>query len=248
MEIELMPPELRRLLKREKDRKQRFKRRRALEKLQLEGEWEYKRMYKRLNTKYEGKAKIKAEEEEEKEHTCGICFSGSRRSIRGRINSCDHYFCFVCIMEWAKIETSCPLCKRHFESICRPPVRGVFRFKRVVDVPVRRQVNHRRDPDPYEYIPCSFCSACDHRRRLLVCGLCDLGIHRSCVGLGDPLPQQGNWYCPDCTICKDWHSRPQLQDDSCPQNCSSSQTLNQSRTDDPESIRRAWEMMELGSS
>lgn len=80
------------------------------------------------------------EEEEEEGETCGICFSDSKRSIRGRIDSCDHYFCFVCIMEWAKVESRCPLCKRRFRSIRRPPVDGVFVVERVVDVPVRDQV------------------------------------------------------------------------------------------------------------
>lgn len=111
---------------------------------------------KRLKTLDKGKAKMetkpwdtgedcaafseKAEEAEEEEQTCGICFSGSGRSVRGRIDGCDHYFCFICIMEWAKIESRCPLCKRRFGSIRRPPVRGVFLLERLVDVPVRDQV------------------------------------------------------------------------------------------------------------
>lgn len=74
---------------------------------------------------------------------CGICFAEERRSIRGRIDCCDHYFCFVCIMEWAKIESRCPLCKQRFGSIRRPGVPGVFFRERIVRVPVRNQVGSR---------------------------------------------------------------------------------------------------------
>lgn len=37
--------------------------------------------------------------------------------------------------------------------------------------------------------------------------------------MGATIPE-GDWYCADCTISKDWHSGLQLEDDSCPQNSS----------------------------
>lgn len=74
------------------------------------------------------------------EITCGVCLSDVDRSIRGQIDSCDHRFCFVCIMEWARVETRCPLCKQRFKSIRRPAVPGIFSRERVVDVPERNQV------------------------------------------------------------------------------------------------------------
>ncbi|RVX14164.1 hypothetical protein CK203_011445 [Vitis vinifera] len=52
---------------------------------------------------------------------CGICLLEDDRAIRGWVDSCDHYFCFVCIMEWAKVESRCPMCKRRFSTIRRPP-------------------------------------------------------------------------------------------------------------------------------
>lgn len=75
------------------------------------------------------------------EVTCGICLSDVGRSIRGRIDSCEHHFCFVCIMEWAKVETRCPLCKQRFRSIRRPVVPGIFAHERVVNTPERNQVS-----------------------------------------------------------------------------------------------------------
>ncbi|KAG6468109.1 hypothetical protein ZIOFF_072677 [Zingiber officinale] len=193
---------------------------------------------KRLKTLEKGKAKVEMkpwgvgedyaafsekaeeEEEEEEEQTCGICFSGSGRSVRGRIDCCDHYFCFVCIMEWAKIESRCPLCKRRFGSIRRPPVRGVFLAERVVDAPVRDQVynhgNESRAPDPYANITCSICHGSQDEELLLLCDLCDSASNTFCIGLGATIPE-GDWYCADCTISKDWHSGLQLEDDPCPQ-------------------------------
>lgn len=98
------------------------------------------------------------EEEEEEEaavdddsdlEICGICLSdGVRRAIRGKINSCDHFFCFVCIMEWAKVESRCPMCKRRFTIIHRPPKEGVFASQRLVNIPQRDQVTF---PFRYHY-------------------------------------------------------------------------------------------------
>lgn len=71
---------------------------------------------------------------------CGICFLEEGRSIRGQIDCCDHYFCFVCIMEWAKIESTCPLCKRRFTNILQMKKEGVVPCERIVNVPKRDQV------------------------------------------------------------------------------------------------------------
>ncbi|CAL9105722.1 unnamed protein product [Musa acuminata var. zebrina] len=169
-----------------------------------------------------GEGSSAAVEEEEEGETCGICFSDCKRSIRGRIDSCDHYFCFVCIMEWAKVESRCPLCKRRFRSIRRPPVDGVFVVERVVDVPVRDQVYHPLGnesvalSDPYAHVSCSICHGSQNEELLLLCDLCDSGSHTYCSGLGTIVPE-GDWYCPDCTISRDKHLKSQFDDDRCPQ-------------------------------
>lgn len=99
---------------------------------------------------WKGKSKIdegvslpdEKELEDESEDCCGICLSesGNGGISRGYIDSCSHYFCFLCIMEWAKVESKCPLCKRRFSNIRRPPKPPVFASERVVHVPVRDQV------------------------------------------------------------------------------------------------------------
>lgn len=51
---------------------------------------------------------------------CGICLSEEgKRTVRGVLNCCSHYFCFACIMEWSKVESRCPLCKQRFATISR---------------------------------------------------------------------------------------------------------------------------------
>lgn len=71
---------------------------------------------------------------------CSICFLEYGKAVRGEIDCCDHYFCFFCIMEWSKIESRCPACRRRFHTIRRPPKDGIFALERIVKVPVRDQV------------------------------------------------------------------------------------------------------------
>lgn len=86
------------------------------------------------------KGKVKIENESSSIDSCGICLSEEGKSIRGYIDSCRHYFCFNCILEWAKIESRCPLCKRRFSSISQQMKDGAFTTEQIVSVPVRNQV------------------------------------------------------------------------------------------------------------
>ena len=90
------------------------------------------------------KKRIHEEEEEEEEDAdsimCGICLLEEGKVVRGQIDCCNHYFCYVCIMEWAKKESLCPMCKQRFRSIRRPHKDGVFACERIFEVPVRDQV------------------------------------------------------------------------------------------------------------
>ncbi|KAL2479111.1 uncharacterized protein Fot_48125 [Forsythia ovata] len=156
-----------------------------------------------------GKSKIE-ENEYEPTDCCGICLSesGADGVSRGYIDSCSHYFCFVCIMEWAKVESKCPLCKRRFSTIRRPPKPPIFPSERVVHVPVRDQVYHYfgnttiGPPDPYSQVKCSVCNSPADESLLLLCDLCDSAAHTYCVGLGATVPE-GDWFCQDCTLLKD---------------------------------------------
>lgn len=143
---------------------------------------------------------------------CGICLLEQGLSVRGYINSCDHYFCFVCILEWAKVESRCPICKRRFSSIKRPTKEGVFVEERVVNVPVRDQVHYFNGnatvgpPNLYTQIKCSFCNLSTDDSVLLLCDLCDSAAHTYCVGLGHTVPED-DWFCKDCTLSRDEHAK-----------------------------------------
>ncbi|RVW17103.1 hypothetical protein CK203_076045 [Vitis vinifera] len=149
---------------------------------------------------------------------CGICLLEDDRAIRGWVDSCDHYFCFVCIMEWAKVESRCPMCKRRFSTIRRPPKPGVFPSERIVNVPVRDQGswescgsvptfillylwaignayhhfgNVTTGPsDPYAEVDCGICHGTADESFLLICDLCDSAAHTYCVGLGHTVPEE----------------------------------------------------------
>lgn len=43
---------------------------------------------------------------------CGVCRGPI--AVRGQLNCCTHAFCLDCILKWAEIENSCPICKRRF--------------------------------------------------------------------------------------------------------------------------------------
>ncbi|KAL6973526.1 hypothetical protein U1Q18_027713 [Sarracenia purpurea var. burkii] len=150
--------------------------------------------------------------------SCGICLSEDGKTIRGKIDSCDHYFCFVCIMEWAKVESRCPMCKRRFTAIRRPPKFGVFLAERVVNVPVRDQVYHNfgnstvGPPDPYSEVRCTVCNSERDECLLLLCDLCDAASHTYCVGLGATVPE-GDWFCKDCTASKTEHDKNETDTD-----------------------------------
>ncbi|XWS47903.1 hypothetical protein CRYUN_Cryun13aG0025900 [Craigia yunnanensis] len=151
---------------------------------------------------------------------CGICLSESgRRAIRGKIDSCGHFFCFVCILEWAKVESRCPMCKRRFTAIHRPPKEGVFASERIVNVPQRDQVYHlfgnaTSGPfDPYAEVKCSVCHGIADESLLLLCDLCDSAAHTYCVGLGATVPD-GDWFCHDCALSRSEHDRTEVDTDT----------------------------------
>lgn len=148
--------------------------------------------------------------EDESGDCCGICLSerGSGGISRGYLDSCDHYFCFLCIMEWGKVESKCPLCKRRFSTIRRPPKPPVFPSERVVRIPVRDQVYHYSGNssisplDLYSESKCTVCHGVANESLLLLCDLCDCAAHTYCVGLGATVPE-GDWFCQECTVLKD---------------------------------------------
>lgn len=137
---------------------------------------------------------------------CGICLSEEgKKTVKGVLNCCSHYFCFACIMEWSKVESRCPLCKQRFATISRTARTDGGHDLRdaVFPVPERDQVYQPSEEelrgylDPYENVLCTECLQGGDDALMLLCDLCDSPAHTFCVGLGREVPD-GNWYCDGC--------------------------------------------------
>ncbi|XP_006658989.1 uncharacterized protein LOC102715960 [Oryza brachyantha] len=160
------------------------------------------------------------EPEEAWKQTCGICLSEEQKAtIQGVLNCCAHYFCFACIMEWSKVESRCPLCKRRFTTITKSSMAdlGLGSRKAVIRVEKRDQVYQpteeemRRWLDPYENVVCIECNRGGDDNLMLLCDICDSSAHTYCVGLGREVPE-GNWYCGGCRSGGEGPSNAQTQD------------------------------------
>ncbi|XP_022137423.1 uncharacterized protein LOC111008874 isoform X2 [Momordica charantia] len=146
---------------------------------------------------------------------CVICFSDDGKAERGKLDSCDHYFCFVCIMEWARIESRCPACKGRFTAVHRIPKDGCRIRERIVNIPMRNQDqsatgNDMNGPhDPYAETYCTVCKGVEDEGLMLLCDLCDSAAHTYCVGLGANVPE-GDWFCHDCTLSRAQHADTEM--------------------------------------
>ena len=68
---------------------------------------------------------------------CTICTETLGVSGVGRLDCCDHSFCFHCISQWVKQDSSCPLCKGEVRRLSRVDAAGVQTEEH--EVPYRRQ-------------------------------------------------------------------------------------------------------------
>ncbi|CAL9204685.1 unnamed protein product [Musa hybrid cultivar] len=170
---------------------------------------------KRISAGMKGDKKGKEKENDELgKPLCGICLSEEQRmTVRGVLNCCTHYFCFACIMEWSKVESRCPVCKRRFGTITKSSRSdpGFGLRKAVIKVEKRDQVYQpseeeiRRMMDPYENVVCIECHQGGDDSLMLLCDICDSPAHTYCVGLGREVPE-GNWYCECCRSAGDGSS------------------------------------------
>ncbi|XP_074559715.1 uncharacterized protein LOC141815659 [Curcuma longa] len=175
----------------------------------------------RIVARIKGVEKGKEKENEESgKPLCGICLTEEHRTtVRGVLNSCTHFFCFPCIMEWSKVESRCPVCKRRFGTITKSSRSdpGFGLRKTVIKVEKRDQVYQpseeeiRRMLDPYENVVCIECHQGGDDSLMLLCDICDSPAHTYCVGLGREVPE-GNWYCQCCKSAGDDSSYLQNQD------------------------------------
>jgi len=48
---------------------------------------------------------------------CAICLDTIK--LLGCLDSCQHYYCYDCILKWSQSSNTCPLCKKRFSTISR---------------------------------------------------------------------------------------------------------------------------------
>ncbi|XP_010731027.3 PHD and RING finger domain-containing protein 1 isoform X1 [Larimichthys crocea] len=129
---------------------------------------------------------------------CPICLNSFNSQPVATPESCEHYFCLDCILEWTKNANSCPVDRIAFNSIY---LRKCFggKVKKIITVqkPVKEGQEERVDLD-LEQTNCEVCGGSDREDRLLLCDGCDAGYHMECLTPPlDSVPVE-EWFCPEC--------------------------------------------------
>uniref|UniRef100_A0A8C6I9C7 PHD and RING finger domain-containing protein 1 n=1 Tax=Mus spicilegus TaxID=10103 RepID=A0A8C6I9C7_MUSSI len=127
--------------------------------------------------------------------SCPICLNAFRDQAVGTPETCAHYFCLDCIIEWSRNANSCPVDRTVFKCIC---IRAQFNGKILKKIPVENtKACEAEEEDPTF---CEVCGRSDREDRLLLCDGCDAGYHMECL---DPPLQEvpvDEWFCPECTV------------------------------------------------
>ncbi|XP_037697979.1 PHD and RING finger domain-containing protein 1 isoform X4 [Choloepus didactylus] len=131
---------------------------------------------------------------DEEEESCPICLNVFRGQAVGTPESCAHYFCLDCIVEWSKNANSCPVDRTLFKCIC---IRARFGGKILRKIPVESPSTRQGEEEDPTF--CEVCGRSDREDRLLLCDGCDAGYHMEC--LDPPLHEVpvDEWFCPECT-------------------------------------------------
>lgn len=126
---------------------------------------------------------------------CPICLARFKGQEIGLPDSCEHSFCYECILEWSKNVTTCPIDRKQFQLIL---IKKHLDGSVVRQIPVQAQQAAEPDVELVDPTFCEICHACDREDRMLLCDGCDLGFHLEC--LTPPLENVpvGSWLCPDC--------------------------------------------------
>ncbi|TKY60736.1 PHD and RING finger domain-containing protein 1 [Spatholobus suberectus] len=152
---------------------------------------------------------------------CGICMDVV--IDRGVLDCCQHWFCFVCIDNWATITNLCPLCQNEFQLITCVPVYDTIgnnkveddSFFRDDDWSIEGKNNTLSFPSYYideNAVICLDGDGCKVRNGLatiegdsgldtsIACDSCDIWYHAFCVGFDTEGTSDSTWLCPRCVV------------------------------------------------
>ncbi|KAL9230946.1 hypothetical protein vseg_006229 [Gypsophila vaccaria] len=152
---------------------------------------------------------------------CGICMDIV--VDRGVLDCCHHWFCFVCIDNWATITNLCPLCQNEFQLITCIPVFDTIGCSRADedsdsrdnDWCVEEKNSSLSFPSYYidenaviclDGVGCKIRSGSLTREEAstldtsIACDSCDVWYHASCVGFDPEGPEVDTWLCPRCHV------------------------------------------------
>ncbi|KAM9807639.1 uncharacterized protein phrf1 [Neosynchiropus ocellatus] len=157
---------------------------------------------------------------------CPICLNSFTVQPVATPESCEHYFCLDCILEWAKNANSCPVDRISFNSIyLRKSYGGKVQKVITVRKPVKEVQDEVVNVD-LEQTNCEVCGGSDREDRLLLCDGCDSGYHMECLTPPlDAVPIE-EWFCPEC-VANNLHHRGSAEEVSEAESIPS--TLHQSR-------------------
>ncbi|KAM8861838.1 uncharacterized protein phrf1 isoform 1-T2 [Synchiropus picturatus] len=142
---------------------------------------------------------------------CPICLNSFSVQPVATPESCEHYFCLDCILEWAKNANSCPVDRISFNSIyLRKSYGGKVQKVITVRKPVKEVQDDVLNVD-LEQTNCEVCGTSDREDRLLLCDGCDAGYHMECLTPPlDAVPIE-EWFCPEC-VANNLHQRGSAED------------------------------------
>ncbi|XP_021757687.1 uncharacterized protein At4g10930-like isoform X4 [Chenopodium quinoa] len=152
---------------------------------------------------------------------CGICMDVV--IDRGVLDCCQHWFCFVCIDNWATITNLCPLCQNEFQLITCVSVYDTIGSSNIdEDIDSRDddwcvEGNNNTPSLPSYYIDenavtCLDGDGCKMRSGSLTyeetmtldtsiaCDSCDIWYHAFCVGFDPESTGVDSWLCPRCLV------------------------------------------------
>ncbi|XP_067902845.1 PHD and RING finger domain-containing protein 1 isoform X2 [Heterodontus francisci] len=140
-----------------------------------------------------GKWESNSDEEAE---NCPICLNTFRDQAIGTPESCAHYFCLDCILEWAKNANSCPVDRIVFKHIC---VRTHFGGTVLKKIPVQNPGKDNEEEEE-DVTNCEVCGRSDREDSLLLCDGCDSGYHLDCLTPALHTVPVEEWFCPECAV------------------------------------------------